>query len=56
MMGMEQIVRKVCFAITHQNSEELVPIYKNPKYRSTKEILQWRTGKKTGVLWIALGN
>ena len=47
MMGMEQIVRKVCLAITHQNSEELVPIYKNPKYRSTKEVLQWRTGKKT---------
>ncbi|MDE0091860.1 MAG: DEAD/DEAH box helicase family protein [Oligoflexia bacterium] len=49
MMGMEQIVRKVCFAITHQNSKELVPIYKNPKYRSTKEILQWRTGKKTDI-------
>ncbi len=49
MMGMEQIVRKVCFAIKNQNSEELVPIYKNPKYCSTKEMLQWRTGKKTDI-------
>ncbi|MDE0518817.1 MAG: hypothetical protein OXH36_04595, partial [Bdellovibrionales bacterium] len=49
MMGMEQIVRKVCFTITHQNLEELVSIYKNPKYRSTKEAIRWGTGKKTDI-------
>ena len=49
MMGMEQIVRKVFFAITHQNHEELIPIYRNPKYRSTKEALHWKTGKRTGI-------
>ena len=46
MMGMEQIVKKVFFAVTHQNHEEVIPIYKNPKYCSTKEALHWRTGKK----------
>ena len=49
MMGMEQIVRKVCLAITYQNSEKLVPVYKKPKYRSTKEVLEWRTGKQTDI-------
>ena len=49
MMGMEQIVRKIFSAITHQNHEKLVAIYKNPKYRSTKEAVQWRTGKKTEI-------
>ena len=49
MMGMDQIVRKVFLAVTHQNHEKLVPIYKNPKYRSTKESPHWRTGKKTSV-------
>jgi len=47
MMGMEQIVRKVFSVITHQNVEELAPLYKNPKYRSTKDAPQWRTGKRT---------
>lgn len=49
MMGMEQIVRKVCSTITHQNLEEITPRYRNPKYRSTKEVLQWNTGKRTGI-------
>ena len=49
MMSMEQIVRKIFFAITHQNHEEIVPIYRNPKYRSTKEAFSWNTGKKTGI-------
>ena len=49
MMGMEQIVRKIFSAITFQNKEKIIPIYRNPKYRSTKEALQWRTGKKTGI-------
>ena len=47
IMGMEQIVRKLFSAITYQNAEKLVPVYKNPKYRSTKEAPHWRTGKKT---------
>ncbi len=49
MMGMEQIVRKVLSAITHQNQKEFFVIYRNPKYRSTKESLNWRTGKRTGI-------
>ena len=49
MMGMEQIVRKVFSVITHQNLEELVSIYKNPKYRSTKDAVRWGTGKRTGI-------
>ena len=49
MMGMEQIVRKVFSAITHQNLEKLVPIYRNPKYRSTKDVVEWRTGKETAL-------
>ena len=49
MMGMEQIVRKLFSLITHQNSEKLVPIYRNPKYRSTKDAVRWGTGKKTGI-------
>ena len=49
MMGMEKIIRTICFAITHQNSEELIPIYRNPKYRSTKEMVRWRTGKQTAI-------
>ena len=49
MMGMEQIVRKVFSAITYQNAEKTVPIYKNPKYRSTKEAPHWRTGRKTYI-------
>ncbi len=49
MMGMEQIVRKVFSAINHQNQEDISLLYKNPKYRSTKEVLQWRTGKKTDI-------
>ncbi len=49
MMGMEEIVRKVFSAITHQNSEELTPIYRNPKYRSIKDALEWRTKKKTDI-------
>ena len=49
MMGMEQIVRKVFSVIVHQNLEHLTPIYKNPKYRSTKDAPEWRTGKKTGI-------
>ena len=47
MMGMEQIVRKVFSAITHQNSTELTILYKNPKYRSTKDAIEWRTAKET---------
>lgn len=46
MMGMEQIVGKVFSAITHQNSEELTVLYKNPKYRSTKDAIEWRTAKE----------
>ena len=49
MMGMEQIVRKLFSAITYQNAEKFMPIYKNPKYRSTKESPHWRTGKKTDI-------
>ena len=49
MMGMESIVRKVFSAVTHQNSEHLVAVYKNPKYKSTKDISEWRTGKDTDI-------
>ena len=49
MMGMEQIVRKIFSVITHQNLENLVPIYRNPRYRSTKKAPEWRTGKKTDI-------
>ena len=49
MMGMEQIVRKIFLAVTHQNHKEIVPIYKNTKYRSTKEALRWNTGKETNI-------
>ena len=49
MMGMESIVRKIFSAITHQNSNELIPIYKNPRYRSTKDALEWRTKKRAQV-------
>ena len=46
MMGMEQIVSKIFSAITHQNSEKLTVLYKNPKYRSTKDAIEWRTAKE----------
>ncbi len=46
MMGMEQIVRKIFSVVTQQNHEELVPIYRNPRYRSTADALEWRTAKK----------
>ena len=49
MMGMEEIVRKIFSAITHQNSEKLVPIYRNPKYKTTKDTQEWRTKKKTQI-------
>ena len=49
MMGMEQIVRKIFSVIVHQNLENLTPIYRNPKYRSTKDTPEWRTGKKTDI-------
>ena len=47
MMGMEQIVRKIFSAIIHQNLTELAILYKNPKYHSTKDAIEWRTAKKT---------
>ena len=47
MIGMEQIIRKIFFSITHQNSLELAVRYKNPKYRSTKDAVEWRTSKNT---------
>lgn len=47
MMGMDQIVRKIFKAITHQNSVELAILYKNPKYRSTKDAIEWRTKRET---------
>ncbi|MDE3269682.1 MAG: DEAD/DEAH box helicase family protein [Pseudomonadota bacterium] len=46
MLGMEQIVKKILFEITHQNSEELSVRYKNPKYRSTNNAIKWSTAKK----------
>ncbi len=49
MMGMEQIVRKVFDTITYQNTEKITPLYKNPKYMSTKEACHWRTGKDTCI-------
>ena len=49
IIGMEQIIQKVCSAITQQNSEELVTYYKNPRYRSTKDMPQWNTGKQTDI-------
>ncbi len=49
MMGMEHIVRKLFSAITCQNTEQIKPLYKNPKYRSTKSAPHWYTGKKTHI-------
>ena len=49
MIGMEQIVRKIFSSITHQNSTELAVRYKNHRYRSTKDAVEWRTAKK--VAW-----
>ena len=49
MMGMEQIVRKIFSVIVHQNLENLTPVYRNPKYRSTKDTPEWRTGKETAI-------
>ena len=46
MMGMEQIVRKIFSIVTHQNCEELIPQYRNPKYRSTSDAPDWRTAKQ----------
>lgn len=47
MIGMEQIVGKILSDITHQNTTELAVRYKNTKYRSTKDAIEWRTAKKT---------
>ena len=47
MMGMEQIVRKIFSVVTHQNCEELIPQYRNPRYRSTSDAPDWRTAKQT---------
>ena len=49
MMGMEKIVKKIFSTINYQNTEKLIPIYRNPKYISTKEACHWRTGKDTRI-------
>lgn len=49
MIARNTIAGKISSVITHQNSNEIVPIYKKPKYKTTKEAVQWPTGKKTGI-------
>ena len=47
IMGMEQIVRKILQIIVHQNYTKITVRYKNPRYGSTKDAIEWRTIKET---------
>ena len=49
IMGMEQIVRKILSIITIQNEDKMMPIYGNPKYRTTGHAIEWSTSKKRKV-------